>query len=50
MYNKYNKWLRYRNNLARHKKYQFGMTTINLVGVDMIEIAQNEQHKMNRIR
>ena len=31
------------------KNTNLGWSTIHLVGVDMIEIAQNEQHKMNRI-
>ena len=33
--------MRYLNILPRHKKYQFGLSTIHLVGVDMIEIADS---------
>ena len=37
MKNKCNKWMRYKNILPNHKKYQFESSTIHLVGVDMIK-------------
>ena len=39
MENECNKWMRYGNILPRHKKYNFGSSTIYLVGEEMIEIA-----------
>ena len=42
MQKKYNKWTRYRNILPSHKQIQIlGSSTIHLVGVDMIEIANS---------
>ena len=42
--------MRYRNISARHKIPIWDDLQFIYVGVDMIEIAQNEQNKMNRIR
>ena len=41
MENKCNKWMRYRNILPRHKNTNLGLSTIHLVGVDMIKIANS---------
>ena len=41
MQNKYNKWMMYRNIIPRHKNTNLGLSTINLVGADMIEIVNS---------
>ena len=42
MQNKCNKWRRYSNILPNKKKYQFGISTIHLIGEDMIEISNSK--------